>query len=107
MTLLVFFADIVGVMGGMVIAYTSLDITYVEFINRLQNEVPVKHLLLGVFKALFFGFFIAVIGCFRGFQVENNTTSIGKYTTISVVNAIFVVILLDAVFSVIFTQMGI
>ena len=44
---------------------------------------------------------------FRGFQVENNTTSIGKYTTISVVNAIFVVILLDAVFSVIFTQMGI
>ena len=105
--LLVFFADIVGVMGGMVIAYTSLDITYVEFINRLQNEVPVKHLLLGVFKALFFGFFIAIIGCFRGFQVENNTTSIGKYTTISVVNAIFVVILLDAVFSVIFTQMGI
>ena len=105
--LLVFFADIVGVMGGMVIAYTSLDITYIEFINRLQNEVPVKHLLLGVFKALFFGFFIAIIGCFRGFQVENNTTSIGKYTTISVVNAIFVVILLDAVFSVIFTQMGI
>ncbi|HRM36301.1 MAG TPA: ABC transporter permease, partial [Aliarcobacter cryaerophilus] len=50
---------------------------------------------------------IAIIGCFRGFQVENNTTSIGKYTTISVVNAIFVVILLDAVFSVIFTQMGI
>ena len=41
------FADIVGVMGGMVIAYTSLDITYIEFINRLQNEVPVKHLLLG------------------------------------------------------------
>ena len=105
--LLVFFADIVGVIGGMVIAYTSLDITYIEFINRLQNEVPVKHLLLGVFKALFFGFFIAIIGCFRGFQVENNTTSIGKYTTISVVNAIFVVILLDAVFSVIFTQMGI
>ena len=105
--ILVFFADILGVMGGMVIAYTSLDITYVEFINRLQNEVPVKHLLLGVFKALFFGFSIAIIGCFRGFQVENNTTSIGKYTTISVVNAIFVVILLDAVFSVIFTQMGI
>ncbi|WP_235826983.1 MlaE family ABC transporter permease [Aliarcobacter vitoriensis] len=105
--LLVFFADIIGVMGGMVIAYTSLDVTFVEFVNRLHNEVPVKHLLLGVFKALFFGFFIAIIGCFRGFQVENNTTSIGKYTTISVVNAIFVVILLDAVFSVIFTQMGV
>ena len=105
--LLVFFADIIGVMGGMLIAYTSLDITFIEFINRLHNEVALKHLLLGVFKALFFGFFIALIGCFRGFQVQNNTTSIGKYTTISVVNAIFVVILLDAIFSVIFTQMGI
>lgn len=105
--LLVFFADIIGVMGGMLIAFTNLDVTYIEFINRLQNEVPVKHLLLGVLKAIFFGFFIAIIGCFRGFQVQNNTTSIGKFTTISVVNAIFVVILLDAVFSVIFTQMGI
>lgn len=51
------FADIVGVMGGMVIAYTSLDITYVEFINRLQNEVPVKHLLLGVLKLYFWIFY--------------------------------------------------
>lgn len=105
--LLVFFADIIGVAGGMLIAYTSLDVSMIEFINRLHNEVAVKHLILGIFKAVFFGFSIALIGCFRGFQVQNNTTSIGKYTTISVVNAIFVVILLDAVFSVIFTQMGI
>ncbi|MGE0050324.1 MAG: MlaE family ABC transporter permease [Arcobacter sp.] len=105
--LLVFFADVIGVFGGMVIAYTSLDVSFVEFINRLQNEVPVKHFIMGIFKAIFFGFAIAIIGCYRGFQVQNNTTSIGKYTTISVVNAIFVVILIDAVFSVIFTQMGI
>ncbi|MFW0702423.1 MlaE family ABC transporter permease [Aliarcobacter butzleri] len=105
--LLVFFADIIGVFGGMVIASSSLDVTFIEFINRLQNEVPLKHLILGVFKALFFGFAIAIIGCYRGFQVQNNTTSIGKFTTMSVVNAIFVVILIDAVFSVIFTQMGI
>ena len=50
---------------------------------------------------------IAIIGCYRGFQVQNNTTSIGKFTTISVVNAIFVVIALNAIFSVIFTQIGI
>ena len=105
--LLVFFADIIGVFGGMVIASSSLDVTFIEFINRLHNEVPLKHLILGVFKALFFGFAIAIIGCYRGFQVQNNTTSIGKFTTMSVVNAIFVVILIDAVFSVIFTQMGI
>lgn len=105
--LLVFFADVIGVVGGMLIAYTSLDVSMTEFITRLHNEVAVKHLILGIFKSVFFGFAIAIIGCFRGFQVQNNTTSIGKYTTISVVNAIFVVILLDAVFSIIFTQMGI
>ncbi|OCL84641.1 MlaE family ABC transporter permease [Arcobacter porcinus] len=105
--LLVFLSDIVGIMGGMLVAFASLDITYLEFVNRLQNEVPVKHLFLGVFKAFVFGIFIALIACFRGFQVENNTTSIGKYTTMSVVNSIFMVILLDALFSVIFTKIGI
>ncbi|QKF74279.1 lipid asymmetry ABC transporter MlaABCDEF, permease component MlaE [Aliarcobacter faecis] len=105
--LLVFLADIIGIIGGMIIAYTSLDVSFVEFINRLYNEVALKHLLIGVFKAIFFGFIIAIIGSYRGFQVQSNTTSIGKYTTISVVNAIFVVIVIDAVFSVILTNMGI
>ena len=105
--LLVFFADVVGVFGGMVIAYIDLDVSFWEFINRIGTEVPLKHFLLGIFKAIFFGMTIAIIGCYRGFQVQNNTTSIGKYTTISVVNAIFVVIALNAVFSVIFTQIGI
>ena len=105
--LLVFFADIVGIFGGMVIAFTDLDVTFFEFINRMGQEVPLKHLLIGVFKSIFFGVAIALIGCYRGFQVQNNTTSIGKYTTISVVNAIFVVIALNAIFSVILTQIGI
>lgn len=105
--LLVFFADIVGIFGGMVIAYIDLDVTFLEFIHRIGTEVPLKHFLIGIFKAIFFGMAIAIIGCYRGFQVQNNTTSIGKFTTISVVNAIFVVIALNAVFSVIFTQIGI
>jgi len=105
--LLVFFADIVGIFGGMVIAYIDLDVTFLEFFNRIQNEVPLKHFLIGIFKSIFFGMSIALIGCYRGFQVQNNTTSIGKYTTISVVNAIFVVIALNAIFSVVFTQIGI
>ena len=105
--LLVFFADIVGIFGGMVIAYTDLDVTFFEFINRMGQEVPLKHLLIGVCKSIFFGVAIALIGCYRGFQVQNNTTSIGKYTTISVVNAIFVVIALNAIFSVILTEIGI
>jgi len=105
--LLVFFADIIGVFGGMLIAYIDLDITFTEFIYRLGQEIPLKHFVIGIGKSVFFGIAIALIGCYRGFQVQNNTTSIGKYTTISVVNAIFVVIALNAIFSVIFTEIGI
>lgn len=105
--LLVFFADIVGVFGGMVISYIDLDVTFLEFIHRIGQEVPLKHFVIGIFKSIFFGMAIALIGCYRGFQVQNNTTSIGRFTTISVVNAIFVVIALNAIFSVIFTEMGI
>ncbi|PLY10086.1 MAG: ABC transporter permease [Arcobacter sp.] len=105
--LLVFFADIIGIFGGMVISYIDLNISFWEFINRLGQEIPLKHFLIGIFKSIFFGIAIALIGCYRGFQVQNNTTSIGRFTTISVVNAIFVVIALNAVFSVIFTEIGI
>ena len=105
--LLVFFADIIGIFGGMLIAYIDLDITFWEFVYRLGQEIPLKHFVIGIFKSIFFGIAIALIGCYRGFQVQNNTTSIGKYTTISVVNAIFVVIALNAIFSVIFTEIGI
>ena len=105
--LLVFFADIIGVMGGMLIASLDLNVTAFDFVQRIQTEVPLKHFMIGIFKAVFFGIAIAIIGCYRGFQVQNNTTSIGKYTTISVVNAIFAVIALNAVFSVIFTEIGI
>lgn len=105
--LLVFFADVIGVFGGMVISYLDLNVTFSEFINRLGQEVPLKHFVIGIFKSIFFGMAIALIGCYRGYQVQNNTTSIGRFTTISVVNAIFVVIALNAIFSVIFTEMGI
>lgn len=105
--LLVFFSDMMGILGGMVIAYIDLDVTFLEFFHRFGQEVPLKHFLIGIFKSVFFGISIALIGCYRGFQVQNNTTSIGKFTTISVVNAIFVVIALNAIFSVIFTELGI
>ncbi len=105
--LMIFFADIVGIFGGMVVAKYQTDISYLEFLKRLQNVLAVKHLLIGLAKGPFFAILIAGIGCFRGFQVSNNTESIGKYTTISVVNSIFLVIACDAVFSVIFTKLGV
>jgi phospholipid/cholesterol/gamma-HCH transport system permease protein len=105
--LLVFLADIVGIFAGMIISELHLQLSFSEFFHRLQNVLDVKHVWIGLIKAPFFAFLIGIISCFRGFQVEKNTESIGRYTTISVVNAIFLVIACDAVFSVILTEMGI
>lgn len=107
MPLIVFFADMVGVFGGMVIARFDLGITFSEFLARLQTEVPLKHILIGLIKAPFFGFVIAAIGAYRGFQVTGSTDSIGHYTTISVVNAIFWVIASNALISVLLTELGV
>ncbi len=107
MPLMIFFADMVGIFGGMVVSNYQIDISYSEFLKRLQNVLEIKHFYIGLLKGPVFALLIAGIGCFRGLQVKNNTESIGKYTTISVVNAIFLVIACDALFSVIFTKLGV
>ena len=107
MPLIVFFADIVGVFGGMIVADSHLGVSFGEFILRARDVVEVKHILIGLIKAPFFGLIIALIGCFRGFQVTGSTESIGHYTTISVVNAIFWVIACNAIISVLLTEIGI
>jgi len=105
--LLIFFSDLMGIFGGMVAAVMALDISMVQFTNRLYEVLEVKHYILGMIKGPVFAFIIAAIGCFRGFQVSDNTESIGHHTTASVVNAIFLVIAFDALFSVIFTELDI
>jgi phospholipid/cholesterol/gamma-HCH transport system permease protein len=107
MPLMIFFADIVGIFGGMFISEIKMNLSYAEFTQRLQSVLETKHLWVGIIKAPFFAFLIAAVGCFRGFQVSYNTESIGRYTTISVVNAIFLVIACDAIFSVFLTELGI
>lgn len=105
--LMIFFADIVGILAGMFISHLHLHLSYAEFLHRLQTVLAVKHVWIGICKGPFFAWLIAVVGCFRGFQVSKNADSIGRYTTISVVNAIFLVIACDAIFSVVFTELGI
>lgn len=104
--LLIFFADIMGILGGMFAAKMQLGISMTQFIDRLYEVLEVKHYLLGMIKGPIFAFIIATIGCFRGFQVSNNTESIGLQTTASVVNGIFLVIAFDALFSVLYTELG-
>jgi phospholipid/cholesterol/gamma-HCH transport system permease protein len=104
--LLIFFSDIIGILGGMVASNIQLDISPTLFIDRVYEVLEVKHYLLGMIKGPVFAFLIASIGCFRGFQVAYNTESVGLQTTASVVNSIFLVIAFDALFSVIFTELG-
>lgn len=104
MPLLIFFADIVGIMGSMLIAHTQSNLSYGEFIHRLQSTLALKHFIIGISKGPFFAFLIAITATFRGFQVSYNTESIGLYTTKSVVNSIFLVIACDALFSILLTE---
>ncbi len=105
--LLIFFADIMGIFGGMVASGMQLNISMGQFIDRLYEVLEVKHYVLGMIKGPVFAFLIAAVGCFRGFQVSDNTESIGLHTTASVVNSIFLVIAFDALFSVIYTKLDI
>ena len=104
--LLIFFADIIGIFGGMVAAKAQVGISFDQFILRTEEVLDVKHYILGLIKAPIFAIVIALIGCFRGFEVEGNTESLGLKTTQSVVNSIFLVIAFDALFSVIYTELG-
>jgi phospholipid/cholesterol/gamma-HCH transport system permease protein len=103
--LLTFLATIAGMVGGAVVAVVTLDISVARFIGIVQ-EVPLKHLLLGLGKAPFFAVMIALIGCLEGFKVGGSAQSVGEHTTSSVVQSIFVVILLDAIFALFYMEMG-
>lgn len=103
--LLIFFSDIMGIFGGMVAAQMQLNISMTQFVDRLYEVLELKHYVLGMIKGPVFAFVIAAVGCFRGFQVSDNTESLGLHTTASVVNSIFLVIAFDALFSVIFTEL--
>ena len=107
MPILIFVADIMGIMGGMVVANLDLEITTELFLDRFNEVIAAKHFFIGIIKGPFFAFLIASIGIYRGLRVKDDTQSIGKNTTKSVVESIFAVIVCDALFSIAFTNLGI
>lgn len=107
MPILIFVADMMGVLGGIIVAHIDLDIAPKLFMERFNEVVAAKHFFIGIFKGPFFAFLIASIGVYRGLMVKDDTQSIGFNTTKSVVESIFAVIVCDAIFSILFTNMGI
>ncbi|MEO8740115.1 MAG: ABC transporter permease [Casimicrobiaceae bacterium] len=105
--LLTFFADVMGLLGGAVISHALLDVSPLQFLERVHKAVDVHDLFVGLFKAPVFAFFIAIVGCMHGLRVKASAESIGTETTSAVVKAIFLVLMLDALFSVLFEQLGI
>jgi len=86
--------------------WIDLGIPPATFIQRIQDVVPITDLWVGLIKAPVFGFIIALAGCFQGLLVEGNSEEVGMRTTAAVVQSIFLVIVLDAVFAVFFSQVG-
>ena len=105
--LLTVYADILGLAGGIFMANMLLGLSPASFIERLTEAVALKSYLSGVGKAPVFAAIIAAVGCFQGFQVFGSAESVGRRTTVSVVQAIFLVIVVDAAFSVAFSKLGI
>ena len=107
MPILIFIADMMAMLGGMIVAHVDLNITPSLFIDRFSEVIAAKHFYVGIIKGPFFAFLIASIGIYRGLMVKADTQSIGFNTTKSVVESIFAVIVCDAVFSIAFTILGI
>lgn len=105
--LLVFYAGVMGILGGAVAAMFALDITMTQFAKQLQVAVSIDHFWVGIVKAPVMAMVIATIGCFQGLKVSSNAESVGRRTTQSVVQGVFFVIAIDAVFSIFFLIIGV
>ena len=106
MPLLSFFAMIMSLLGGGIFVWLVLGIPPLTYIQRLQEVVPETDLYIGLIKAPVFGFIIGLAGCFQGMLVQGNSEEVGLRTTNAVVQSIFLVIVLDAVFAVFFSSIG-
>jgi phospholipid/cholesterol/gamma-HCH transport system permease protein len=105
--LLTVYADIMGILGGMVMASVQLDIAFTTYLDRLEEALTLDSYLVGIGKAPVFALIIATLGCYQGFRVDGSAESVGWRTTQSVVQSIIAVIVVDAAFSVAFSYLGI
>ena len=99
--LLTVYADVLGVAGGSIIASSQLNVSVTEFVSRFEEAVAIRHFFIGIGKAPFFAIIIALVGCYQGFQIRGSVDDVGRRTTMSVVQSIFLVIVFDAFCSIV------
>ena len=100
-------ADMASMLGGAIVAAASLGVNYELFIYRMQNYVSINNYACGIVKSFAFAFIVALVGCFYGLKVKGNANSIGEQTTNSVVVGIIMIVLIDAIFGIIFKTLGV
>jgi len=105
--LLTFIATLAGLLGGLVVTWTMLGLGPVFFLQRIVENVGSTHFFVALVKAPFMAATIAGIGCRQGLLVGGDVESLGRRVTAAVVHAIFAIIMLDAIFAVIFMQLDI
>jgi phospholipid/cholesterol/gamma-HCH transport system permease protein len=105
--LLIFWANVFGILGALVMSQIKLGINPPDFLTNLKDSVGLKQMLLGLYKAPVFALLIALVGCFQGFRVQASADSVGSQTTKSVVQALFLIIIADAAFSILYSWMGV
>jgi phospholipid/cholesterol/gamma-HCH transport system permease protein len=105
--LLALFANFMAILGGGLLCIIELDLSVQTFITQLRDATTVTQLFVGLVKAPVFAFLIALVGCYQGLRVSGSAESVGRQTTQSVVQSIFLVIVADAVFSIVFAWLKI
>jgi phospholipid/cholesterol/gamma-HCH transport system permease protein len=105
--LLVFIGDIAGVLGGMLVTQQQLDISNAMFMDRVADVLQLKTLLVGLGKAPVFAIFIALIACRMGLSVTRDSRSVGAHTTSTVVQSLVAIIILNAIFAIMFVRLDI
>lgn len=105
--LLTVYADVMGLIGGGLMVIVTLDVSFLQFLERLQNSVSISSYWVGIVKAPVFGLLIALTGCREGLKVTGSAESVGTHTTRAVVISIFLVIVADAFFSILFSRIGV
>jgi phospholipid/cholesterol/gamma-HCH transport system permease protein len=103
--ILAFAAILAGLFGGMLVCWAELGVSPTNFFARIQEFVPAQNFWVGMVKAPAFALVLAIVGCRHGLAVEGDVASLGQRTTSAVVQAIFLVILLDAIFALWFLEM--
>jgi phospholipid/cholesterol/gamma-HCH transport system permease protein len=106
MPLLAVFANLMGLLGGSVVAAYRFEVGFAVYFDRLPEVVDLTTLMLGLIKMPVFAIVIALIGCMQGMRVAGSALAVGRATTVSVVQATFLVIVIDALFSVLYNLLG-